>query len=198
MNAPSGINLFELLNFCLQQHPEALGVFALNPRVHEVRMPRKPAPSGTCHHRRRGVLPPPTERMLALARRCEAGERRKEIAASEGVSYGRVTQLLEEAKRRLRRGDATHSAACATCGEEHPVAEKCSRCEKMIPYHEFPGREPRVTLLTVELPERVGQNLKGAEEDHAFLVAFSIDRAVCDSFVRRASSPIILPAGAMS
>lgn len=150
MNAPTSINLFELLNFCLQQHPEALGIFALNPRVVEVRMPRKPAPSGGCFHRPSG----------------------------------------EE--------DAVGILGACWCGVEHSRKEKCARCGEWVLFHEFPGRESRVTLLTVELPERVGQNLKGPEEGHAFLVAFSIDRAVYDQFARRAASPIILPAGALS
>jgi len=147
MNAPTGINLFELLNFCLQQHPEALGVFALNPRVRDVRLPRQVAPSGTCFHRPNGSGP-------------------------------------------------AFTTACETCGELHPKVEGCSVCKKEIPWHAFPGREPRYTLLTLELPGRVGENLRGPEEDHAFLVAFSIDRAAYDEFVRRAASPIILPPGA--
>lgn len=149
MNAPTGINLFELLNFCLHHRPEALGVFALNPRVREVHMPRRTAPSGTCFHRPNGSGP-------ALTPPCE------------------------------------------TCGELHPMVEGCSVCKKEIPYHAFPGREPRYTLLTLDLPARVGENLKGAEEGHAFLVAFSIDRATYDEFVRRAASPIILPPGAVA
>lgn len=144
------MNLFELLNFCLQQHPEALGIFALNPRVREVRMPRKAAPSGTCFHKPSGM-----EDAVGIFGGCE-------------------------------------------CGVAHSRAEQCAVCDAWVPYHDFPGREPRVTLLTLELPERVGQNLRGAEEDHAFLVAFSIDRAVYDAFTRRAASPIILPAGALS
>lgn len=150
MNAPVNVNLFELLNFCLQQHPEALGVFALNPRAREVRMPRKAAPSGGCFHR-------------------PSGEQ-----------------------------DLVGAVLSCWCDTPHGRAERCTACGEMIPFHDFPGREPRVTFLTLELPERVGQNLKGAEEDHAFLVAFSIDRAVYDEFTRRAASPIILPAGALS
>jgi hypothetical protein len=149
VNAPSNVSLFELLNFCLQQHPDALGIFALNPRVREIRMPRKPAPSGTCFHRPDGSGP-------------------------------------------------TFAPPCGICGENHATVEGCSACGRTIPYHDFPGREPRVTLLTLELPECVGQNLSGAEEDHAFLVAFSIDRAVYDQFARRAASPIIMPAGVLS
>lgn len=169
MNAPSGINLFELLNFCLQQHPEALGIFALNPRVVEVRMPRKPAPSGGCFHQPSG----------------------EEDAV--GVLGG---ILLDPAD--IERVNGQRVQQGCWCGNEHSRKEKCARCGEWVLYHEFPGREPRVTLLTVELPERVGQNLKGPEEGHAFLVAFSIDRAVYDSFVRRASSPIILSAGALT
>lgn len=57
----------------------------------------------------------------------------------------------------------------------------------------------RRALVTFELPERVGVNLKGPEPDQALLVAFSIDRAVYDEYVRRArlaESGIVLPPGA--
>lgn len=136
MNAPTDVNLFELLNFCLQQHPDALGIFALNPRVREITMPRQSAPSGTCYHRPNGSGP-------------------------------------------------AFTPPCQICGENHPKVEGCSACGEQVPYHAFPGRGPRCTLLTLELPGRVGENLRGPEGDHAFLVAFSIDRAVYDSYLRQ-------------
>jgi len=109
MNQPSNLNLFELLNFCVEHQPDALGVLALNSRVERVKFLKKPT-----------------------------------VAAGENGK---------------------------------PTFE-------------------RVSLVTFGLPERVGENLRGAEEDQAFLVAFSIDRAVYEAFVRRATSPIILPPGA--
>jgi len=149
MSAPTAVNFFDLINFCLEQHPEWLGIYSLNDRIRNVRTPRKPAPSGACFHKPSGEF------------------------------------------------DLVGTIECA-CGETHARSERCYGCGELIPYHGFPGREPRITLLTVEMPENVGENLRGPEEERAFLVAFSIDSAAYDEFVRRSASPIILPAGKMS
>lgn len=62
------------------------------------------------------------------------------------------------------------------------------------------GEAPqRTALVLVELPERVGVNLKGPDAGQDFLIAFSIDRAVYDAFLRRReveASGLILPPGA--
>lgn len=61
------------------------------------------------------------------------------------------------------------------------------------------GKVQRVAKVTFELPERVGENLRGPEPDQALLVAFSIDRATYDEYLRRvrlAESGIVLPPGA--
>jgi hypothetical protein len=42
------------------------------------------------------------------------------------------------------------------------------------------------------MPERVGVNLKGPDEDRDLYVMFVIDRAVADRFDRMAASGIIL------
>lgn len=166
MNQPTNLNLFELLNYCVSHQPGALGVFALNSRVKEIRMPRQPAASGSCFHR-------PSEVPLQA----------KLTATVNGEVH--VVETLER--------------ICDQCGEAHALAELCSQCGEAVPYHDFPGREPRIALITLEFPERVGKNLKGPEEDRAFLVCFHIDRAVYDQFIRRsqlADSGLVLPLGA--
>lgn len=75
------------------------------------------------------------------------------------------------------------------------------RVEKVEFLKRYPtkGKIQRVAKVTFELPERVGENLRGPEPDQALLVAFSIDRAIYDQFLRQvklAESGIVLPPGA--
>lgn len=82
------------------------------------------------------------------------------------------------------------------CREIHSAKEKCSACGQFVPYHDFPSRRLRVAMVTVELPEAVGVNLKGPEEGRDFIIAFTVDRAIFDRLERQAASGLVLPPGA--
>lgn len=92
--------------------------------------------------------------------------------------------------------DMIPAATGCECRETHDSAERCSVCGQLVPYHDFPSRRLRVAMVTVELPEAVGVNLKGPEEGRDFIIAFTVDRAIFDRLERQAASGLVLPPGA--
>lgn len=96
----------------------------------------------------------------------------------------------------VETGEFDALGALCDCRESHSARERCSRCGEMVPYHEFPGREPLVAELTVAAPAAVGRILQGPPEQQDYLILIHVPRVAGDAMDSPVERPrIILPPG---
>lgn len=114
------------------------------------------------------------------------------------VDFGRTVKEVRFRRKLPPSGTCYHQPSGETdlvgvlncgCGQQHAARERCAACGEFVPFHDFPGREPRVAVLTVEAPAPVGEQLKGPAEDRDAFVLIHVPRAAVDEM----DSPIERP-----
>lgn len=114
------------------------------------------------------------------------------------VNFAGAVKSIEYSRKVPASGTCFHrpsgewnpmSVVDCQCGATHPLTEICTACGEAVPYHNFPGREPRVAVITVQAPVTVGENLQRPPGEQDGFVLIHIPREAIDAM----DSPIVAP-----